>query len=98
MDESTTRRSAALLAVLVVVSMVGGATLVAAAVILKDIAEALDPIIERGVTVLLTEQSVTFAMEHADRIYLLENGEAVREGTPHELRGDDHIRESYLGG
>jgi branched-chain amino acid transport system ATP-binding protein len=31
-------------------------------------------------------------------MYLLENGEAVREGTPEELKGDDYIRESYLGG
>ena len=73
-------------------------TLGLAPVILQDIAEALDPIVERGVTVLLTEQNVTFALKHADRIYLLENGEAVREGTPEELKGDDYIRESYLGG
>ncbi|WP_254838999.1 ABC transporter ATP-binding protein [Natronomonas marina] len=73
-------------------------TLGLAPVILKDIAEALDPIVDRGVTILLTEQNVTFALEHADRIYLLENGEAVREGTPEELKGDDYIRESYLGG
>ncbi len=73
-------------------------TLGLAPVILQDIAEALDPIVDRGVTVLLTEQNVTFALEHADRIYLLENGEAVREGTPEELKGDDYIRESYLGG
>jgi branched-chain amino acid transport system ATP-binding protein len=73
-------------------------TLGLAPVILKDIAEALDPIIERGVTVLLTEQNVTFALKHADRIYLLENGEAVREGTPEDLKGDDYITETYLGG
>jgi len=73
-------------------------TLGLAPVILKDIAEALDPIIERGVTVLLTEQNVTFALKHADRIYLLENGEAVREGTPADLKGDDYITETYLGG
>jgi branched-chain amino acid transport system ATP-binding protein len=69
-----------------------------APVILQDIAQALDPIQERGVTILLTEQNVTFALKHADRMYLLENGEAVREGTPEELKGDDYIRESYLGG
>ena len=73
-------------------------TLGLAPVILQDIAEALDPILEQGVTILLTEQNVTFALEHADRIYLLENGEAVKEGTPEELKGDDYIRESYLGG
>jgi branched-chain amino acid transport system ATP-binding protein len=69
-----------------------------APVVLKDISAALDPILEQGVTILLTEQNVTFALKHADRIYLLENGEVVREGTPDELRGDDYIRESYLGG
>jgi branched-chain amino acid transport system ATP-binding protein len=73
-------------------------TLGLAPVILKDIAEALDPILDRGVTILLTEQNVTFALEHADRISLLENGNAVREGTPEELKGDDYITETYLGG
>ena len=73
-------------------------TLGLAPVILQDIAEALDPIVEQGVTVLLTEQNVTFALEHADRIYLLENGEVAKEGTAEELQGDDYIRESYLGG
>ncbi|MFQ3319741.1 MAG: branched-chain amino acid transport system ATP-binding protein [Natronomonas sp.] len=73
-------------------------TLGLAPVILKDIAEALEPILDQGVTILLTEQNVTFALNHADRIYLLENGEAVREGTAEEMQGDDYIRESYLGG
>jgi branched-chain amino acid transport system ATP-binding protein len=31
-------------------------------------------------------------------MYLLENGEVVKTGTPEELRGDDYIRETYLGG
>jgi branched-chain amino acid transport system ATP-binding protein len=73
-------------------------TLGLAPVILKDIAKAFDPILEQGVTILLTEQNVTFALNHADRIYLLENGEVAKEGTAEELKGDDYIRESYLGG
>ena len=66
--------------------------------ILDDISQAFGPIQDQGVTILLTEQNVTFALKHADRIYLLENGEVVKTGTPEELRGDDYIRESYLGG
>ncbi|WP_247008861.1 ABC transporter ATP-binding protein [Halorientalis litorea] len=73
-------------------------TLGLAPVILQDISEGIDQIQEAGVTVLLCEQNVTFAMNHADRIHLLENGEIVREGPPEELRDDDYIRESYLGG
>jgi branched-chain amino acid transport system ATP-binding protein len=70
-----------------------------APVILEDISEGLNRIMEEDpITILLTEQNVTFAFEHADRLYLLENGDVVRTGTPDELRGDDYIRESYLGG
>ena len=69
-----------------------------APVILKDIAEAIEPIQEQGVSIMLTEQNVTFALDHADRMYLLENGNVVKTGTPGELRGDDYIRETYLGG
>jgi branched-chain amino acid transport system ATP-binding protein len=69
-----------------------------APVILEDIAQAIDPIQDQGVSILLTEQNVTFALDHADRMYLLENGEVVKTGTPEELRGDDYIRETYLGG
>ena len=73
-------------------------TLGLAPVILQDISEGLERIREAGVTLLLCEQNVTFAMDHADRIVLLENGAVVKVGAPDELRDDDYIREVYLGG
>lgn len=73
-------------------------TLGLAPVILQDISEAIDRIVEEDVTVLLTEQNVTFALNHADRIYLLENGRVVKSGAPSEMQGDDYIQETYLGG
>ncbi|EMA48090.1 branched chain amino acid ABC transporter ATP-binding protein [Halococcus morrhuae DSM 1307] len=73
-------------------------TLGLAPVVLDDISDGLERIREAGVTVLLCEQNVTFAMDHADRIALLENGELVREDTPESLRDDDYIRDVYLGG
>lgn len=73
-------------------------TLGLAPVVLEDISDALDGILDAGVTVLLAEQNVNFALDHADRIYLLENGRTVRTGTPAELHGDEYIRETYLGG
>ncbi|WP_255151459.1 ABC transporter ATP-binding protein [Halorarius halobius] len=70
-----------------------------APVILEDISDGIEQIMEEDpITILLTEQNVTFAFKHADRMYLLENGEVELQGTPDELRGDDYIRESYLGG
>jgi branched-chain amino acid transport system ATP-binding protein len=73
-------------------------TLGLAPVILQDISEGLETMQDEGVNILLAEQNVTFAMNHADRIYLLEQGEIVREGSPDELEGDDYVQEAYIGG
>lgn len=73
-------------------------TLGLAPVILQDITEGINRIMDEDpITILLTEQNVTFAFKHADRLYLLENGAVELTGTPDELRGDEYIRESYLG-
>jgi len=69
-----------------------------APVICDDIAEALDQIRADGTTIVLLEQNVTFAMDLADRVLLMENGEFVREGTPDELQDDEYIQDVYLGG
>ncbi|RBI62302.1 ABC transporter ATP-binding protein [halophilic archaeon] len=73
-------------------------TLGLAPVVVEDISDGIEQIRDAGVTVLLCEQNVTFAIDHADRIYLLENGRIKREGTPATLRGDEYIRDAYLGG
>lgn len=72
-------------------------TLGLAPVIVEDIAEAIEEINRRGVSLLLCEQDVTFAMKQADRIYLLENGHVVREADPETLRHDEYVQETYLG-
>jgi branched-chain amino acid transport system ATP-binding protein len=72
-------------------------TLGLAPVILQDISAGLDAIRDSGVTILLAEQNVTFTMNHADRVYLLENGTIEREGEPGALQGDEYIRTAYLG-
>lgn len=73
-------------------------TLGLAPVILEDISNAFGTIRDEGVSVLLTEQNVTFALDHADHIYLLGNGKIVKDGTAEEMRDHEYIRESYLGG
>lgn len=68
-----------------------------APVIIEDIARGIEEINDEGVTILLAEQNVTFTMNHAGRVYLLENGEFVREGSPDELRDDEYVSEAYIG-
>jgi branched-chain amino acid transport system ATP-binding protein len=72
-------------------------TLGLAPVILDDISVALNTIKKSGVSMILTEQNVPFAMEHADNIHLIENGEIIRSGTPAEFSGDEYIKNTYLG-
>ena len=58
-------------------------TLGLAPVILEQLSKALTRLLDTtGVTVLLGEQNVTFALPHADRVYVLEHARIVWEGPP----------------
>lgn len=59
--------------------------------------EKLHALRERGLTVLLVEQNTGYALDLAERGYVLENGHIVMEGTGEALAHDDHVKESYLG-
>jgi branched-chain amino acid transport system ATP-binding protein len=52
---------------------------------------------ERGTALLLVEQDVQVALEHAHRGYVLENGRIVLSETALTLLANDHIRTAYLG-
>jgi ABC-type branched-subunit amino acid transport system ATPase component len=58
-------------------------TLGLAPVILEQLSKALERLrVTTDITVLLGEQNVTFALPHADRVYVLEHARIVWEGTP----------------
>jgi branched-chain amino acid transport system ATP-binding protein len=58
-------------------------TLGLAPVILEQLSKALSRLRETTpITVLLGEQNVTFALPHADRVYLLEHAHIIWEGDP----------------
>jgi ABC-type branched-subunit amino acid transport system ATPase component len=58
-------------------------TLGLAPVILEQLSKALERLrASTPITVLLGEQNVTFALPHADRVYLLEHARVVWEGEP----------------
>ena len=58
-------------------------TLGLAPVIMEQISKALERLRRTTpITVLLGEQNVTFALPHADRVYVLEHGRIVWEGAP----------------
>jgi branched-chain amino acid transport system ATP-binding protein len=45
---------------------------------------------------LLIEHHVPFAIQHCDRISVLELGRKIASGTPEEVMEDESVREAYL--
>jgi branched-chain amino acid transport system ATP-binding protein len=62
-----------------------------------EIFQAIRAIKEAGTAVLLVEQDAHTTMTVAERIYVLEHGRFVREGSAADIAGDDSIRRVYLG-
>ncbi|MGI9643381.1 MAG: ABC transporter ATP-binding protein [Acidimicrobiia bacterium] len=50
-----------------------------------------------GVTLLLIEHDMDVALEVADRVVVMADGETVAGGTPDEIRHDPLVHEIYLG-
>jgi branched-chain amino acid transport system ATP-binding protein len=65
--------------------------------LVDDIYEKLQALRELGLTVLLVEQNIYYALELADRGYVLENGRIVLEGSGEDLANNEHIKKHYLG-
>jgi len=64
-------------------------TLGLAPVILEQLSHALERLRQTTpITVLLGEQNVTFALPHADRVYVLEHARTVWEGTPDRFEAE----------
>jgi branched-chain amino acid transport system ATP-binding protein len=70
-------------------------TLGLAPIILEQISHTLEKLREStSISVLLGEQNVTFALPHADRVYVLEHARIVWQGTPNRFAAE--AGEGYL--
>jgi len=49
------------------------------------------------VSMLLVEQNAEMALQLADRVYVIDHGTVVFEGTPASLRADANVTATYLG-
>lgn len=67
-----------------------------APVIVEDIQEVLTEITQEDVTVLITEQNVQFALDLAERAYIIEGGANAWEGSVDELREREELMDNYL--
>ena len=64
--------------------------------IVELVAEFLQTLRQRGLSVLLIEQKLTIAMSISDRCLVMGHGSIVFDGTPEALRADAAIRKEWL--
>jgi branched-chain amino acid transport system ATP-binding protein len=64
--------------------------------IVELVAQYLQTLRSRGVSVLLIEQKLTIAMAISDRCLVMGHGSIVFNGTPQALREDEAIRKEWL--
>lgn len=62
-----------------------------------EIFKSLGKLKESGMSILLAEQNVHYALKLADRAYIMETGKITLEGKGSELLENDYVREAFLG-
>ena len=67
-----------------------------APLVVRMLGEFIDVLKEEGVTVLLSEQNVKFALKHSDRAYIVDKGTIKYQGTIAQLEKDEEIKKQYL--
>ena len=66
--------------------------------IIKQLFDTLKTLREEGMSILLAEQNIYYALNIADRGYLLRHGRIVLEGRMEDfLKNQEKIREAYIG-
>jgi branched-chain amino acid transport system ATP-binding protein len=67
-----------------------------APLVVRMLGEFIDVLKKEGVTVLLSEQNVKFALKHSDRAYIVDKGTIKYQGTIAQLEKDEEIKKQYL--
>jgi branched-chain amino acid transport system ATP-binding protein len=68
-----------------------------APLVVEKLAEIINNLHKEGLPMLLVEQNAYFALELANRGYVLETGSIVTSGTASELLRSSLVKAAYLG-
>lgn len=69
-----------------------------APLVIKEIAEIIKELNKSGLTIMVIEHNVRLALGLADKVFILDNGKLVFEGTPASFSEDEYTQKVYLGG
>lgn len=68
-----------------------------APIVRAEVFKTIAEIRRTGISILLVEQSTTEISGLADRVYLMEDGRIVLEGTEQEVMSNEHVKKAFLG-
>ena len=68
-----------------------------APIVRAEVFKTIAEISKSGIHILLVEQSAIEVSGLADRIYLMEDGGIVLEGTEEEVMSNEHVKKAFLG-
>ncbi|KPF70641.1 mannosyltransferase [beta proteobacterium AAP99] len=64
--------------------------------IVELVAQYLQELKRRGLSVLLIEQKLAIALDISNRVYVMGHGNVVFEGTPADLKANEKVRKEWL--
>ena len=68
-----------------------------APLVVRAVMQTIRELKQQHVSMLLVEQNAEMALQLADRVYVIDHGTVVFEGTPEGLRADRQVTATYLG-
>ncbi|WP_022802992.1 branched-chain amino acid ABC transporter ATP-binding protein/permease [Deinococcus ficus] len=63
----------------------------------QELSALLKRLRDEGVTILIVEHDMDLVMNLVDRLVVMNYGQKLAEGSPAEIRGNQDVREAYLG-
>ena len=63
----------------------------------SDIQSIVSQLKKRGIGVLITDHNVRETLSITDRAYIINEGEIISSGSPHQIVQDEKVRQIYLG-
>lgn len=68
-----------------------------APLVVRELGRLIDQIKEHGLSILLVEQNLAFALKHANYVYVMSKGRIVYQSSPQELWENAEVKSRYLG-